>query len=273
MEKTPAILLSYLDEIGGAGTHLAPDPAAAKSLPVFVGRIYEPYRGHVFDRDYVLLVCTAKNQPTPGQVAKHAEIARTALGPNLVFVFPALPSFDRKRFIQRRIPFIVPGRQTYLPMVMIDLREKSPTRPAIGGRNAEALSAPAQALLLFHLQKKADSDGWQLNQWADALGYSRMTLSRVYRELLAADLCKPSGKGRQVVMQFSAERRTLWEKAMPYLRSPVAGRCQVRIAHRDDLQLYQAGMSALRAVQHAGGRARRDVGHVVVGLPCSVGRR
>ena len=245
MTNTPAILLNYLDEIGGAGAHLTLDPAAAKSLPVFVGRIYEPYRGRVFDRDYVLLLCTAKNQPTPGQVEKHAEIARAALGPNVAFVFPSLPPFDRKRLIQRRVPFIVPGRQTYLPMAMIDLREKSPTRPAIGGQSPEALSAPAQALLLFHLQKKADSDGWQLNQWADALGYSRMTLSRVYRELLAADLCKPSGKGRQVVMQFSAERRTLWEKAMPYLRSPVAGRCQVRIAHRDDLQLYQAGMSAL----------------------------
>ncbi len=46
-------------------------------------------------------------------------------------------------------------------------------------------------------------------------------------------------------MQFPAERQKLWEKAIPYLRSPVAGRCQVRITHHDDLQLYQAGMSAL----------------------------
>jgi DNA-binding MarR family transcriptional regulator len=245
MTKTAAILLRYLDEIGGAGSRFTADPAAARSLPVFVGRIYEPYRGRVFDRDYVLLVCTARNRSTPGQVEKHAEIARSALGPNVAFVFPALPAFDRKRFIQRRIPFIVPGRQTYLPMVMIDLRERSPATPAIGGQRQETLSAPAQALLLFHLQKKPDSEDWQLKQWADTLGYSRMTISRVYRELLSANLCRPSRKGRQVLMEFLLERRTLWEKAIPYLQSPVAGRCQVRITSHDDLQLYQAGMSAL----------------------------
>ncbi len=244
MTETPATLLSYLNEIGD-GSHLDADPVATKSLPAFVGRIYEPYRGRIFDRDYVLLVCTAKNQPTPGQVEKHAEIARSALGQNVAFVFPTLSTYDRKRLIQRRIPFIVPGRQTYLPMVMIDLREKSPTRPAIGGQRPEALSAPAQVLLLFHLQAKADSADWQLNQWADVLGYSRMTLSRVYRELLSADLCRPRGKGRQVVMRFSAEHRTLWEKATAYLRSPVAGHCQARIPHRDGLPLYQAGASAL----------------------------
>jgi hypothetical protein len=79
---------------------------------------------------------------------------------------------------------------------MIDLREKSPGRPVIDGLRHGALSAPAQVLLLFHLQKKLDSGGWQLNRWADALGYSRMTLSRVYRELASADLCDSSGKGR-----------------------------------------------------------------------------
>ena len=155
MTKTPAILLSYLDEIGGTGSDLAPDPAAAKSLPVFVGRIYEPYRGQVFGRDYVLLLCTAKNQPTPGQVEKHAEIARSALGPNVAFVFPALPPFDRKRLIQRRIPFIVPGRQTYLPMVMIDLREKSPTRPAIGGQSAGSPVGPGASAFALSSPEKA----------------------------------------------------------------------------------------------------------------------
>jgi AraC-like DNA-binding protein len=212
---------------------------------VFVGRIYEAYRGRVFDRDYVLLVCTARNRPTPGQVEKHAQIAQAALGANVAFVFPSLPAFDRKRLVQRHVPFIVPGRQTYLPMVMIDLREKSPAHPAVGGRRPEALSAPAQVLLLFHLQKQPDSAQWQLNQWADALGYSRMTLSRVYRELLSAELCRPSGKGRQVLVEFPPERRALWEKALPYLRSPVAGRAHVVIANRDDLPLYQAGESAL----------------------------
>lgn len=239
-------LRRYLDELGDSGSSIAPAPHAAKSLPVFISRIYEPYRGRIFGRDYVLLVCTAKDHPAPGQVEKHVEIAREALGPNVAIVFSSLPSFDRKRLIQRRIPFIVPGRQTYLPLVMIDLREKSLSRLDPGGQRPEALSAPAQVLLLYHLQKNGEAEDWPLNRWADILGYSRMTLTRAYRELLSADLCRPSGRGRQVLVQFVAARQAMWKKASPYLRSPVAGRHWMRVVTpRNDLPLYQAGMSAL----------------------------
>lgn len=248
MTTTPAILLNYLNAVGDVGCCLSPDPAATALLPVFVSQIYAPYRGCVFGRDYVLLICAAKSQPTPGQVEKHAEIARSALGMDVVFVFTTLPPFDRKRFIQRQIPFIVPGRQTYLPMVMMDLRERSRAHPTVDGQRHEILSAPAQVLVLFHLQKKPDSDDWPLHRWADVLGYSRMTLSRAYRELLSADLCKPSVQGRQVLVQFPPQRHMLWKNALPCLGTPVAGKSQVRIANHDDIPLYQAGMSSLAHV-------------------------
>ena len=91
---------------------------------------------------------------------------RSALGSNVAFVFLALPTFDRKRLIQRRIPFLVPGRQTYLPVALIDLREKAKGGQRLLDEPKERLSAPAQVLVLYHLQAKVDSAEWPLsNGW------------------------------------------------------------------------------------------------------------
>ena len=108
----------------------------------------------------------------------------------------------------------------------------------------ERLSAPAQVLILYHLQTKKDSDEWPLSKWVDVLGYSRSTLTRVYKELSTASLCRPVASGRHVTLVFPLQRRKLWESALPHLGSPVRTRSRAKIQD-EGLQMYEAGMTAL----------------------------
>jgi DNA-binding MarR family transcriptional regulator len=245
MAGTISILTKYLEELGATTGPPTPDPDRAQLLPVFLTRVYDTYRARLFDEDYILLILQSRQRPTPGEVAKQAHVARETLGRNVAFVLPDLHPFERKRLIERRIPFIVPGRQTYLPMKQIDLREY-----AKGGRgtpvdSAEIVSAPAQLLLLFQLQRKQEAAAWPLNKWGEVLGYSRSTLTRVTKELASSGLCQPIERGREVVLCFPEERRQLWDKAEPRLRSPVAGRTLAMAPARDELQLFRAGITAL----------------------------
>jgi AraC-like DNA-binding protein len=162
----------------------------------------------------------------------------------VAFVYLALPTFDRKRLIQRRIPFLVPGRQAYLPFALIDLREKAKGGQRLLDEPKERLSAPAQVLVLYHLQTTVDSGGWSLSKWGDVLGYSRSTLTRVYKELAATGLCTPNVSGRNVTLVFPPQRRKLWKTALPLMGSPVRTRSWAKILDKG-LQMHEAGMTAL----------------------------
>lgn len=39
----------------------------------------------------------------------------------VVYVTTTLASYERKRLVQQKVPFIVPGNQLYLPELAIDL--------------------------------------------------------------------------------------------------------------------------------------------------------
>ncbi len=244
MESPISLLVKYLDDIGAKATPPKLDAEAAKSLPVFVSQIYEIYRADLFDREYSLMLCRSKDRPTPAEVEKHGKLTRSILGPNVVFVFSMLPSFDRKRLIERRISFIVPGRQTYLPVALIDLREKATGGQRVLEEPKERLSAPAQALILYYLQMKNDSDEWSLSKWVDVLGYSRSTITRVYKELSNAGLCRPTASGRNVTLMLPHQRHQLWKSALPYLGSPVRTRSWARVLD-EKIQIHEAGMTAL----------------------------
>lgn len=244
MQPTMSLLAKYLDELGAAASMPIRDAEAVKALPVFFGQTYEVYRARLFDRDYSLLLCQSEDRPTPAQVEKHLQVARTALGQDAAFVFRTLPAFERKRLIQRRIPFIVPGRQTYLPPAMIDLRESPKGGQRVPHQSREQLSAPAQVILLYHLQRKQHCEQWPLSAWADVLGYSRSTLTRACKELSAASLCKTAARGRHITLAFPEPRRRLWETAIPHLSNPVRTRLRVRIQDAG-LQMFEAGVTAL----------------------------
>ena len=49
----------------------------------------------------------------------------------MVYVTGALASYERKRLIEQKVPFMVPGNQLYLPDLGIDLREYFRQRPPL----------------------------------------------------------------------------------------------------------------------------------------------
>lgn len=100
-----------------------------------------------------------------------------------VYVTNALASYDRRRLIEQRVPFIVPGNQLYLPDLGLDLRECFRQRVPV---TEAALSPSAQAMLITVLLRQPLQPNWQPPKVAAALGYTPMTLSRAVKELKAA---------------------------------------------------------------------------------------
>jgi DNA-binding MarR family transcriptional regulator len=125
---------------------------------------------------------------------------------------------ERKQLIQHGVAFVVPGRQLFAPSVGMILSERYGTEPQ---RAAQVASPATQALLIWFLNQRPVSDTWHPFEVAAALGYAGMTATRAVRELLQFDLFELQERGRAKHLKLTDSRRALWEKAKPYLRSPV----------------------------------------------------
>ena len=243
MRDLVSMLKEYCAELG-ADPNLSPDTDAKLRLPIFLSQLYEPFRANLFGHQMCLMMAKQGKHPTPAELESHLRLLKNLLGLEVVFVLDVLPSFDRSRLLKRSIPFIVPHRQMFLPGGTIELREVHgiPSQD----KSTEVFSMPTQLLLLHHLQKRAGNDvPFALYEWATALGYSRMTISRAHKELLDAGMVNAAPSGKTVTVRFVGQRRDLWKRALTMLRSPVQQEGYFRV--KGDLlpPMLEAGLTAL----------------------------
>ena len=59
----------------------------------------------------------------PGDYEKLAASLRSQVGEPVVLVISRMPAYARNRLVRMGIPFVVPGAQFFLPLVLLDLRE------------------------------------------------------------------------------------------------------------------------------------------------------
>lgn len=237
-------LEKYFDGIGAGRVEIEFAADVNGKLPVFMSQAYMPYRACIFGKKYLLFMVVGGFRPTPAEAEKQLSLARNVLNEEVVFVFEGLQSYDRKRFSERSIPFIVPGLQIFLPPAFIDLRERGGGRGDLITKELTKLSAPSQVVLLYYLQKKY-TKGWTLNKWAEVLKYSNSTMTRVRCELEKMDLCHVEGQGRTVVFSFPENKRKIWENCEPFMKSPVRSRVHVFLGEISDDKLLESGFSAL----------------------------
>lgn len=98
-------------------------PVEAVSLPFFMLDEYDFYTTRIVHKECTILVSKTDREISPAQVKKHTGLVREEVSEDVVFVHPSISSYNRKRLIEYKIPFVIPGNQMYLPELMIDLRE------------------------------------------------------------------------------------------------------------------------------------------------------
>ncbi len=207
----------YLHDILGIVPKVRPWVGAGK-VPYFLQDAFELRELKLLDRPILLAIDRQANKPGVAKLRGQLDKLRALAGHPVVYVTGALASYERKRLIQQKVPFIVPGNQLYLPDLGIDLREYFRQRPQ--APNA-ALSPATQAMLITALLRKPWPTDWQPAELATELGYTPMTLSRAIRELTAVGIATLHGEGRARRVRMARSPAETWEHAKPFLRNPV----------------------------------------------------
>ena len=209
------------------------------ALPYFLLDAYDFYKTQILHRPCVLMVPKSDDGISPATARKHVDRVRDTLHEAAVFVCPSVSSYNRKRLIDYKVPFVVPGNQMYLPELMIDLREYF-----IAARTGKTAFSPStQAVILYVLYHYREQP-FIPSELAKALGYSSMAMTRAFDDIEAAHLGRIEEQGRQRRLWISEERRSFWEKTLPYLKTPVRRSVWLRTVP-EELRHYAAGQTAL----------------------------
>lgn len=209
----------YLKEVFGIQTVLRPmDNAELRKMPIYLKGSYRFYTGRLLNHQVIFADIIDRRDVTPSQLKKQASDLTHLLEHPVIFIIPELESWNRARLIGQHVSFIEPGRQIYVPDLLLQLTD-------IAGRNTpiregiEKFSSPAQAIILYKLNSRIKAP-LQYSNMQKQLGYSTMTISRSVKELEQAGIIEVAG-GRTKKVNFILHGEELWRKTLPLLSSPV----------------------------------------------------
>ena len=233
----------YLHEVLGIAAPVLRPWAREPELPYFLRDAFTVLECDLLGQRVLLAIERNTHKPLLGEVRAQIGKVRDIAGQPVIYCTSALASYERRRLIEQKLPFMVPGNQLYLPDLGLDLREYFRSR---GSAVAATLSPAAQAMLIAALLRQPWQAEWQPAALAAELGYTPMTLSRVVKELAASGIGAPFMRGRSRCLRMELSPRQTWEQVKPLLRTPVKRSIWVRSDMPTPTQpQLLAGLSAL----------------------------
>ncbi len=210
----------YLKELFGVMPQISPlKKNVLAQVPLYLKANYILYNGSIVDQNIIWAKVKSDGNYTPDQIKKQGQQLKQFLGLPIVFVFDEIESWERKRLIERRISFVQPFRQLYIPELFLQLNDTLHSSNKKNESRSKYLTPPAQCLILYHLEV-ASLEKIPFQEIAKLLQYSTMTVSRVIKELNHFELIVIEGV-KEKSIQFNSHGKDLWKKILPMLSSPV----------------------------------------------------
>lgn len=205
----------YLQDAIGARVTIAP---WQEDLPFFLNELYDFYKATLFEKACVIVIPKGPYEITPATISNHLKQLESIWGGVCIYTGPYLTSYDRKRLIEYHVPFVIPGNQMYLPDFLVDLREHFRKAPLL----KKALS-PATQVMVINALVHSETKGLAPSKLSKSLGYTTMTMTRAFNELVALGIGKALKKGRERLFSFES-KDVLWKSVKQFLRNPVKKR-------------------------------------------------
>lgn len=235
----------YLEEVLGLDASVQTlQENTQGALPLYIREGLQLYSLRIAG-NHMILVQPREAVPNTAQVVKYLDTIGQVYHQPVALLAEQLDGLQRKRLIEQQVDFIVPGKQLYLPHLLMDLREvlHRRSRP----RQTFKLLPSAQCMLLYHLRQKKELrplGDLSFKELAHLFHYTPTAITKAADNLVQADLCAITGT-KEKYLRFKGERQELWVNARSYLVSPVLKR--VFVDRKPDLFMLPSNLSALPA--------------------------
>ncbi|MDE6095286.1 MAG: hypothetical protein K2G52_03775 [Muribaculaceae bacterium] len=191
-------------------------PTIKKRIPFGLNGAYDYYQTEIYNTDFIIAgVGDGEEDISPTVLAKQKEVLLKQTGIVPIFVFSKIASYLFHRYSKNNIDIVVGDRQLFLPSIFL-----------VVGRNKHDLLKETekppvlfQLSVLYHLEKE-NIDGTTMQTLADKLKTSYATVNRGIRWMKEKGFVTLTG-GKEKKIQFNYKGKDLWERALPYLDTPI----------------------------------------------------
>ena len=184
-----------------------------KILPVVIKSNYDCYSAAIMGIDICLCFAKDEKSITPSKIQLHLQMLAQLINKPCIIVLEDIPSYNIKRLIDQRVNFIIIGKQMYVPSLMLDLRKM----PAKDKDIKDQIPPLAQCMILYVLQGKNLIA--TISEITELFGVSYSTANRAVRWLQSKGFIFTGRTNKNI--QFLFLGNELWDKALPYLISPI----------------------------------------------------
>lgn len=171
-------------------------------------------------------------------VNKHIERIEKETGATAVLIPGRLTTRQKEYLLGEHIPFIVEGRQIYLPFMALYLQERCDAEK----REDQDLLPSTQLLLLYYIYQGCSE--LLTSDACRALSFTATSISRACRQLEDSGLIQTERRGVQKVILSDREPKALFEEAKDYLKNPVKRTIYVSKSDIEE-NMLSSGYSAL----------------------------
>lgn len=161
-------------------------------------------------------------------VKKHFEKIQKLVGATAILVPNHLTYRQKEYLLRDKIPFIVEGKQIYLPFMAVYLQERGDAEL----QETEFLLPSAQLLLLYYIYRGCGE--LMTSDVTDVLSFTPTSISRASKQLERLNLVRTEKRGVQKVMYTDKTPRKLFELAKNYLMNPIK-----RIVYVSKTEIYE----------------------------------
>ena len=230
LDEMTSNLAKYLANSLGIKMTVTPWPGVER-LPHYLKSSYRFMSAKILNLNCLFMIDLNDQEQPPAVINKRLASVQEKFPSEIIYVRERMTTYNRKRLIEHKVPFIVPGNQLYIPMLALDLREHlKKLRSKI-----TYLGPAAQTLLIHLLLKEPDQVTVTPSGIAPKLGFTVMTASRTFDELESFGIGAIATEGRRRCLKIMS-RRDEWKKALPFLRSPVVSSHDVTLTKKIGLE-------------------------------------
>lgn len=227
--------MEYLNHVLGIRVVYIEDPP--KSMPNYIHARYR-FQRVTLDGNEAVFLYPKTELDAASSVKKHVDRVQRTEGVPVVIVPAQLTYRQKEYFLRDHIPFIVEGRQIYLPFLAVYLQERGDGER----QKTEVMLPSAQMLLLGYIYHGCGEIlTSEASRW---LSLTPTSISRASRQLEDMGLVRTEKRGVQKIIFSEKTPENLFADAQRYMCNPVKRRIYVPKAKIRE-KLLMSGYSAL----------------------------
>lgn len=92
-------------------------------LPMYVNQLYKIYTTRLLATELVLVQLVDEENISIAQTEKQLRNLKRLFNKTVVLILDHVVSYNRSRLIKKKVNFIVPGKQLFLPEMLVDLKD------------------------------------------------------------------------------------------------------------------------------------------------------